>query len=74
MSSSRFRARLGSPLPQDFKRQPNGEPYPSGAAYEVLSAIAKWREGRPLSDVYVFRRYSMSTRPTALSETFESRG
>jgi len=38
-----FRARLGSPLPPDFKRQPDGEPYPSGSAYEVLSAIAKRR-------------------------------
>jgi hypothetical protein len=33
---------------------PNGEPYPSGAAYEVLSAIAASREiGQP--DVHVFR-------------------
>jgi tetratricopeptide (TPR) repeat protein len=50
-----FRARLGSPLPPDFKRQPDGEPYPSGTAYEVLSAIAKRHSGSRLPDIYVFR-------------------
>jgi tetratricopeptide (TPR) repeat protein len=50
-----FRARLGSPLPSDFKRQANGEPYPSGTAYEVLTAIGKRRDGAPLPDIYVFR-------------------
>jgi hypothetical protein len=49
-----FRARLETELPADFPRMENGEPYPSGTAYEVLSAIdtAK-RRGFP--DVYVFR-------------------
>ena len=50
-----FRARLGSRLPADFKRQPDGEPYPSGTAYEVLSAIGKRRDGAPIPDIYVFR-------------------
>ena len=50
-----FKARLGSPLPRDFKRQPDGEPYHSGTAYEVLSAIAKRHDGAPLPDIYVFR-------------------
>ncbi len=50
-----FKARLGSPLPAGFKRQPDGEPYPSGTAYEVLSAIAKRRDGAPIPDIYVFR-------------------
>ena len=50
-----FRARLGSPLPDAFKRQPNGDPYPSGTAYEVLSAIGKRRDGAQLPDIYVFR-------------------
>ena len=37
-----------------FARLPDGSPYPSGTAYEVLSAIeACRREGHP--DVYVFR-------------------
>jgi tetratricopeptide (TPR) repeat protein len=50
-----FRGRLGSPVPDDFPKQANGEPYPSGTAYEVMSSIAARRSGRPLPDVYVFR-------------------
>ena len=50
-----FRARLGTPLPENFPRLPSGEAYPSGTAYEVLSAIEARRAGRPLPDVYVFR-------------------
>ena len=49
-----FRARLGSPLPADFAAMPDGEPYPSGTAYEVLTAIAA-RQHHDLPDVYVFR-------------------
>src|SRR5262245_27397044 len=49
-----FRSRLGSVLPADFRRMANGEPYPSGTAYEVLTAIdASKAHGLP--DVYVFR-------------------
>ena len=33
---------------------PNGEPYPSGTAYEILTAIAAGRK-KGLPDVYVFR-------------------
>jgi hypothetical protein len=49
-----FRARLGSPLPSDFTSMADGEPYPSGTAYEVLTAIAA-RQHQDLPDVYVFR-------------------
>src|SRR5580692_5230037 len=38
-----FRTRLGSKLPATFPTQPSGEPYPSGTAYEVLSAM-EWRK------------------------------
>ena len=49
-----FRSRLGSVLPADFRRMTDGEPYPSGTAYEVLTAIdASKTHGFP--DVYVFR-------------------
>src|ERR1700731_4135378 len=49
-----FRGRLGTELPPDFPPMPDGKPYPSGTAYEVLSAIdASKGRGRP--DVYVFR-------------------
>ena len=49
-----FRGRIGTELPTDFARMPDGTPYPSGTAYEVLSAIAARQEGE-LPDVYVFR-------------------
>ena len=49
-----FRARLGTELPADFPRMANGEPYPSGTAYEVLSAIDAAKHGG-FPDVYVFR-------------------
>jgi tetratricopeptide (TPR) repeat protein len=49
-----FRHRIGTELPSTFARLPDGSPYPSRTAYEVLSAIEhRRREGRP--DVYVFR-------------------
>ena len=53
-----FGARLGSPLPASFPHMPSGESYPSGSAYEVLSAIEARRRGQGLPDVYVFRRPS----------------
>jgi tetratricopeptide (TPR) repeat protein len=50
-----FRARLGTQLPDGFQRLPSGEPYPSGTAYEVLSAIGARKSGKELPDIYVFR-------------------
>lgn len=53
--------RLGTPLPEDFPRMPemppfNGERYPSGTAYEILSSIAARLMSREESpDVYVLR-------------------
>ena len=41
-----FRGRLGTELPPDFPRMPDGTPYPSGTAYEVLSAIERRLAGR----------------------------
>ncbi len=49
-----FRSRLGTELPPDFPRMQDGKPYPSGTAYEVLTAIQA-AKGRGLPDVYVFR-------------------
>jgi tetratricopeptide (TPR) repeat protein len=51
-----FGARLGSALPETFRHMPSGEPYPSGTAYEVLSAMEGRRSGRENPDIYVFRR------------------
>jgi hypothetical protein len=50
-----FRGRLGTELPPEFPRMADGEPYPSGTAYEVLTAIAKRQQGGALPDVFVFR-------------------
>jgi hypothetical protein len=49
-----LRHRLGTELPDDFPRMPNGEPYPSGTAYEVLTAMEA-RKKSELPDIYVFR-------------------
>jgi hypothetical protein len=50
-----FWSRLGTPLPETFARMETGERYPSGTAYEVLTAIeARKKSDRP--DVYVFRK------------------
>lgn len=49
-----FRHRLGTELPRTFARLPDGTAYPSGTAYEVLTAIDAYQhQGYP--DVYVFR-------------------
>jgi tetratricopeptide (TPR) repeat protein len=50
-----FRARLGTALPPGFQSMEDGEPYPSGTAYEVLTAIHKRQSGSELPDIYVFR-------------------
>ena len=49
-----FRSRLGSVLPADFRRMTDGAPYPSGTAYEVLTAIDS-SKAHGVPDVYVFR-------------------
>jgi tetratricopeptide (TPR) repeat protein len=49
-----FRGRLGTELPPDFRPMVDGKPYPSGTAYEVLSAIEA-AKGQGLPDVFVFR-------------------
>ncbi|MCW5695641.1 MAG: ATP-binding protein [Bauldia sp.] len=49
-----LRHRLGTPLPDDFPKMSDGEPYPSGTAYEILTAMdAAGKRGLP--DLYVFR-------------------
>ena len=49
-----LRHRLGTELPDDFPTMPNGKPYPSGTAYEILSAIEASKT-KSVPDVYVFR-------------------
>lgn len=59
-----FWKRLGSPLVADFPLMANGEPYPSGTVYEVLTALDMRDGGAPRPDVYVFRK----TAPPVFSE------
>jgi tetratricopeptide (TPR) repeat protein len=48
--------RLGTALPADFdEKLPNGQPFPSGTAFEILTAIEKRQKGEELPDIYVFR-------------------
>ncbi len=48
-------SRLGSKLPPEMPQMPSGEPYPSGTAYELLTAIEQSKaKGRP--NVYLFRK------------------
>lgn len=55
-------SRLGSELPPDMPPMPNGEPYPSGTAYEVLTAIERSKQkGRP--SVYLFRKTANASIP-----------
>ncbi|MFL5288458.1 MAG: hypothetical protein ACJ8AW_47765, partial [Rhodopila sp.] len=50
-----FGGRIGTRLPDSFPRHPTtGQPYPSGTAYEVLSAIEARKAGHELPDIYVF--------------------
>ena len=48
--------RLGTELPPEFgEKLPTGQPFPSGTAYEILTAIEKRQKGAKLPDIYVFR-------------------
>ncbi len=60
---SMFWTRIGSALPADFATMPNGEPYPSGTAYELLTALEA-SKGKGVPDVYVFRKTADATLPT----------
>src|SRR3954447_9600894 len=58
-----FWTRVGTELPSGFPLMANGRPYPSGTAYELLSAIeSSKRSGTP--DVYVFRKTADAALPT----------
>src|SRR6516225_4414146 len=59
-----FWTRIGTELPADFPRMPNGKPYPSGTAYELLTALEASKAGG-VPDVYVFRKTADATLPMA---------
>jgi tetratricopeptide (TPR) repeat protein len=57
-----FWTRIGTELPTDFPRMPNGRPYPSGTAYELLTAL-EGSKAKGVPDVYVFRKSADATLP-----------
>ena len=65
--------RLGTELPPDFgERLGDGRSYPSGTAYELLTAIEKRQKGAPLPDVYIFR-FSGSSPTIAIDDPNRAR-
>jgi hypothetical protein len=62
-----FWTRIGTELPSDFARMPNGQPFPSGTAYELLTALDV-SKSKGLPDVYVFRKTADAPIPTADAE------
>src|ERR1700726_1565708 len=59
-----FWTRIGTELPSDFQRMPNGLPYPSGTAYELLTALDV-SKSKGVPDVYAFRKTTDAPIPTA---------
>jgi eukaryotic-like serine/threonine-protein kinase len=57
-----FWTRIGTELSTDFPRMPNGKPYPSGTAYELLTAL-EGSKAKGVPDVYVFRKTADPTVP-----------
>jgi eukaryotic-like serine/threonine-protein kinase len=58
--------RLGTPLPDDFRKTPAQTPYPSGTAYEILSAIeVRSQPNAQRPDIYVFQK----SEPPTFSES-----
>ena len=62
-----FWTRIGTVLPSEFPRMANGEPYPSGTAYELLTALEASKQ-KNIPDVYVFRKTADAVLPTADAE------
>ena len=59
-----FWTRVGTELPADFGLMPNGKHYPSGTAYELLTALEA-SKAKGIPDVYVFRKTADAAVPTA---------
>jgi hypothetical protein len=64
---SMFWTCVGTALPIDFARMPGRTAYPSGTAYELLTALEASRS-KGIPDVYVFRKTADAVFPTADAE------
>src|SRR3984885_561810 len=65
--------RLGTELPPDFaEKLPDGPSFPSGTAYEILTAIENRQKGLELPDIYVFR-YAGSSPAVAIEDPDRTR-
>ena len=62
-----FWTRIGTELPPDFVRMPDGRPYPSGTAYELLTALERSKQSG-VPDIYVFRKTADAALPTTDAE------
>src|SRR6266508_4483806 len=62
-----FWTRIGTELPADFARMPDGRPYPSGTAYELLTALERSKQSG-VPDIYVFRKTADAALPTTDAE------
>ena len=62
-----FWTTIGTELPAEFERMPDGRPYLSGTVYELLTALEASRK-RGVPDVYVFRKTADAVLPTADAE------
>ena len=62
-----FWTTIDTELPAEFARMPDGRPYPSGTAYELLTALEASKT-RGIPDVYVFRKTADAALPTADAE------
>jgi hypothetical protein len=59
-----FWTTVGTELPAEFARMPDGRPYLSGTVYELLTALEASKK-RGVPDVYVFRKTADAALPTA---------
>ena len=62
-----FWTTIGTELPAEFARMPDGRPYPSGTVYELLTALEASKK-RGVPDVYVFRKTAYAAVPMADAE------
>lgn len=51
-----FWSHVGSPVPADYPKLPDGRAYPSHTAFELLTAIQAREAGKDLPDVLVYRK------------------